>query len=109
METAIKKAIEGGYNASWDIVCGAIVPDGKGGNHIGNLHPLLDPLFWQALGKNLGWNNTDTFADELKDGVGCVIVDGGGSMPVWLSFQHRFIDHIAEGKSIDEFFNQLWK
>ncbi len=55
METLIKKSIEGGYNASWDIVCGAIIPDGKGGNHVGNLYPLLDPLFFQALGKACGW------------------------------------------------------
>lgn len=55
MENIIKKAIEGGWKPREFIK-----------NHVLNVgnrtfllddSPLLDPLFWQALGKSLGWEN----------------------------------------------------
>tara|TARA_R110000868_G_scaffold236293_4_gene490322 strand:- start:590 stop:853 length:264 start_codon:yes stop_codon:yes gene_type:complete len=42
---------------------------------------LLDPLFWQALKTKEDWRN------------------------VW----HDFIDHLADGKDVDSFFNNLLK
>lgn len=45
---------------------------------------LLDPLFWQALGQAQEWFE-NSWSDE------------------W----HNLIDHLAEGKDIDSFFNEL--
>lgn len=58
---------------------------------------LLDPLAWQAVGKTRGW-------DRLTD------VAGDSNTPeysnwfpyTWGWRQHRFIDHLADGKSIEE-------
>lgn len=99
MEKAIRTAIEGGYiYKRWN----ENIP-------MYDLHPteysdiFLDPLFWQALGKALGWDEKDK---ELKtsyhDGVGFV-----SPWPHWKYFWHLFIDHCAEGKDIDSFFEEL--
>lgn len=48
----------------------------------------LDPTFWQALGKALGWN------ERYMSGY-----------PV----AHRFYDLILQGKPIDEFWAELLK
>lgn len=59
---------------------------------------FLDPLFWQSLGKALGWN-------------GCNFGDGRETFCSWkLSWKeewHRFIDHLAEGKDAESFFKTL--
>ena len=72
IQEATKKSVEGGWNPlnspQWQ-------------------HGFLDPLYWQCLGKTLGWGN-----------------DGNS---VWLYYQHRFIDHLAEGKSIESYFETL--
>lgn len=54
----------------------------------------LDPIRWQALGKALGWPKPDRF-NRYKVG--------------WVYQWHLFIDHIASGKSADEFFKELVK
>ena len=88
MENAIKKAIEGGY---------------KDGHVHGFREVLLDPEFWSALGKQQSW------------GLGnkCPVCEEGilltKYMPHWKMNLHRFIDHIAEGKDVDSFFNHLLK
>lgn len=54
---------------------------------------LLDPLTWQAVGKTRGWepySPHDVTAGE-QEYIG-----------EWLEFQHTFIDHLADGKTIDE-------
>lgn len=71
-----------------------------------------DPAFWRALGKANGWNlNTCTFC--LKDG-GPNSVDScdycgrsGVHRTSWKAHWHRFIDHIADGRSADDFFKAL--
>jgi hypothetical protein len=55
-----------------------------------------DPLFWQALGKSLGW----TDRHPKYDGTRQVTHE-------WNYHWHCFIEHCAEGKSPDEFFNSL--
>lgn len=56
MEEIIKKAIEGGY--TWEV---------RG--NINKSEAVLDPLFWQALGKACGWESDTRFADMGSDGV----------------------------------------
>ena len=70
-------------NNDWDIVCL---------NEI-----LLDPLFWQCLGKSRGWNKTSSNFSKKK------ITITEYWRPVW----HRLIDHLADGKDITSFFDSL--
>lgn len=62
---------------------------------------LLDPLAWQAVGKTRGWNNYDELYQRLYRKSG-----GGGLMPQnmngYMGMMHKFIDHLADGKSIEE-------
>jgi hypothetical protein len=53
---------------------------------------VLDPLFWQSLGKDQGWADSDKYDDYQKH---------------WLYFWHRFTDHLAEGKDAESFFQEL--
>ncbi len=50
---------------------------------------LLNPLFWQSLGKAMGW-------DKNKYIIGN-----------WKAHWHRFIDHLIEGKEAESFFEPL--
>lgn len=95
MEQAIKIAIENGYeHEEYDL--------DECMKHLKRWKPeisaiLIDPLFWQALGKGLWWEKKHTH--NVEDGYdNC-----------WECFWHRFIDHIAEGKDIDSFFANLLK
>lgn len=54
----------------------------------------LDPLFWQALSKGLGW-------PEYQK------VEGHGNMQSFKFAMHRFVDHVASDGDMDEFFNKL--
>ena len=91
MEEALNKAIEAGYvNNQGVLYFGQGIPQ----------IILLDPLFWQALGKSLGWKTA------IYDGY-------AGSIPEikdsWVYYWHRFIDHLAEGRQPEEFFTNLLK
>lgn len=57
---------------------------------------FLDPLFWKSLGKAMEWENN-------------VYVEGKGIRDVkeWKQQWHRFIDHLAEGKDAESFFESL--
>jgi hypothetical protein len=57
---------------------------------------FLDPVFWQALGKALGWR-------EEKASVVLYRV----TEPEWQSTWHRFIDHLADGNTAASFFERL--
>lgn len=56
---------------------------------------FLDPLFWSALGKAMGWNDY-----YHVDGLHVSRVE-------WRYRWHRFIDTLASGKSIEDFFKEL--
>jgi len=92
----IKKAVEGGYDSEETFM-----------NDIWNKDAnsfFLDPLFWQSLGKSLGWDK------KAKKGYirFCDIKDESGNTQFyWNYIWHRFIDHLAEGKSIESFFKEL--
>lgn len=55
---------------------------------------LLDPLFWSALGKSMGWG-----------------IEPSGSIwqgeEKWKIRWHRLIDHLAEGGTIESYFEKL--
>lgn len=62
----------------------------------------LDPLFWKSLGKAMGYRTIDK-AELPKDSLLHLHQDW------WLGTWHRFIDHLAEGKDAESFFNELLK
>lgn len=88
---------------------------------------VLDPLFWQALGKGLGWepwrlyrNGMATSKDypehekhrwvkENSEKIGVFDINSPvmSWQRVWIAEWHRFIDHLAEGKDIQNFFTNL--
>lgn len=59
-------------------------------------HYLLRPLFWQSLGKAMGWGYT-----FLRDP--CEVF----SQEEWKDKWHDFIDYIAEGGTPESFFDTL--
>lgn len=85
MEEAIKLAVEGGW----------IYEDYCDGNGCKDRHILLDPLFWQAIGRAMGWSEF-TFVATLE-----------GKEETWKYQWHALIDHLAEGKDPDSFFTTL--
>lgn len=105
IESAIKEAVEKG---GW-------IPQGMDGimpimrtpkNILANFYHqptiFLDPLFWQALGKARGWSDfTEEHYTDRRDRT------YSRTHPTWNLNWHRFIDHLAEGKSAESFFKTL--
>lgn len=89
MENIIKKAIEGGYN-------GVSHQNQKGrwtGARVLSLDDMawvvLDPLFWQALGKACGWNDENKF--RMMGGVAHKInMETGKYIPIWIYHAIKF-------------------
>lgn len=104
MENAIKRSIEGGYEPRRVHSYYAFLDMGENIKVPLSAIPL-DPLFWQALGKAEGNEN---FYPPYKSSQDITNLKGG-QMIWWKVQMHRFIDHIIEGKLIDEFFNNLLK
>jgi hypothetical protein len=99
---AIRKAVEGGYAPN--LMTHGLQPE-----------DLLDPDFWQALGKTEGWGSfyddegmpriysTQGWYPDTKD------FSSGQDGMMWQAYQHRLIDAIQQGRSIDEFFGEILK
>jgi hypothetical protein len=89
IEDTIRKAIGKGYrhyscdaylDKNW--VC---IPDNY-------CQIFLDPLFWQALSQALNW-------------VACR--EAGLAPNDWLANWHRFVNHLADGRDVESFFESL--
>lgn len=73
---------------------------------------LLDPQFWQCLGKAMGWREfvcTECgglyeLVDGCKNNPSCIY---STAQEEWFYQWHSLIDHLAEGKSIESFFEKL--
>lgn len=65
---------------------------------------FLDPLFWQALGRALGWQHIV----HVHKYVGHSL-DKEWTEPAWLYHWHRFIDHLASNGDTDTFFQEILK
>lgn len=92
----IELAIEGGYDPSWNIQAVDEFPELYD-------RACLDPLFWQALGKKLGWG---TYEEGWKDSSQGIMIIG----EVWIRNAHNFYDLILVGggdKSLDEFWEEM--
>jgi hypothetical protein len=94
LEQAIQKAIEGGWDKE-KIVSPMNSPSAN------FARAMLDPLFWQSLGKALGWRGLI---------VGQYLYPAPyqtHGIPEWLYHWHRFIDHLAARKPPEDFFKEL--
>lgn len=121
MQRAINKAIEGGYevNLSKGYYYNQVfIVNEDDENYKYEL--LLDPKFFQALGKAEGWgkcsNPDHSFITAVGGEIGRLGCPVCGHDPdkiiepnMWKEEMHYFIDHIIEGKDIDSFFNNLLK
>ena len=79
---------------------------------------LLDPLFWKALGKATGWKiKCQNCGGEIGESTGmgkvvfkyqckgkCGSYFDNREAEVWAKEWHRFIDHLADGGTIEGFF-----
>jgi hypothetical protein len=98
MEKAIKRAIEGGWKGDQKDYSTAI-------QYVDTLpyHCLLDPEFWQCLGKAEGWIERLDNIDVCTDCLDKYIPIG------WRKKWHSLIDHLSSGGNIEDFFNKLLK
>lgn len=92
IKDAITKAIEGGYKTG---TLGAF----------GWERMVLDPLFWQSLGKAMGWGKK-CFCQKIRE-MCHPRCEEEGYAEGWEIQWHRFIDHLAENKSAESFFETL--
>jgi hypothetical protein len=63
---------------------------------------LLDPEFWKCLGKSEGW----------ESGCGLPRSELCACRSCWMAWKYYwldFIDHLAQGGTIDEFFEKILK
>lgn len=93
---ALSKAIEGGYIVKFrDYYWSEIETDKK----IYSNAIFLDPLFWQALGKSLGWKQKPIIH----------LYKGEESLDFyeWYIYWVKFIRHLASGKDAESFFTEL--
>ncbi len=84
-QDALHAAIAGG----WDFKKAEI-----GGRLVSQV-AFADPLFWESLGKTLGWDKLDA-ATLNQDG-----------RSAWQQMGVTFVDYLAQGKTADEFFQKL--
>ena len=106
IQEAIKKAVEWGYhlhgadgmdtdNAGANRECSVWTRnDTDSASVVGMKAPWFDPHFWRALGLALGWH----------EGVAtkCLVYEQWWRQP-W----HRFIDHLADGHTPEDFFARV--
>jgi len=65
---------------------------------------FLDPAFWHALGRAMRWNHEVMTVHAVEHGRPTIVTRAGQQ---WLYHWHRFIDHLAEGKTPEAFFASL--
>lgn len=117
-KTAIELAIKGGYDARWDNDVEIFFSVRRSGSEPHLLKTLteevvaLDPSFWQALGKELGWS--DSF-DNVYRGESMNSEGTWETREVHITekvanhYAHRFYDKILQGEDTTEFWNEILK
>lgn len=108
IQEAIEKAIEGGWKHPFTGLPAFRAPTEEWlkENWRKYAHIFLDPLFWQSLGKAMGWGWRCSYCNghfDKEKGHN----DGGKLYPEANKKWHRFIDHLAEGKDAESFFETL--
>jgi len=97
LSQAIQDAVRGGYITGFVYERLAKI-DSLGAFEI----LLLDPAWWRALGKERGWKEVYEYTYHDSFGSETPI-----EYPEWLNKMHNFIDHLASGRDITSFFEEL--
>lgn len=103
---AIEKAIEGGWGGNdigggtWS-GCKVYTPEEWAEKYLGYI--LINPIFWQCLGKAMGWEERYANFTCPDNGYGC----GMNTLHGWRREWHSLIDHLASGGSVEEWFGKL--
>lgn len=106
MNEAIKLAIEkGGYDTSIAYRFEKTVGDA-------DRFATQDPLFWQALGKALGWHSVcDENGHDSGKPIGTLCLErdicGGMMIQEWLYHAHQYIDLVLTGGDTEKFWKEL--
>lgn len=103
IQEAIKKAIEGGWSEQQKALYRLMVVTGDLNLALDCV--FTDPSFWRSLGKALEWGShwiTVTYSAGLTDDVLCRTFIGHARY-----WQHRFIDHLADGGTPETYFETL--
>ena len=66
---------------------------------------FLDPLFWQALGNAMEWSKESEYKCRRSPAYNWQTIKRSGWHAKWI----EFIDHLASGKSAEEWFAELDK
>ena len=94
IEQAIEKAVKAGWNMRRHEYVKQQNEEGVPREVI-----FLDPTFWQSLGRAMRWEYTKKdISGEFDFIVG---------KDEWRMQWHRFIDHLADNKTAEEFFKIL--
>lgn len=96
MEEIIKKAIEGGYKWNFhDRGHEVFDTEGNSAKYVCLYAHILDPLFWQALGKACGWaericfNCGGSMSNTLDDKEGLFVCTKCGKIEGRLGWHHH--------------------
>jgi hypothetical protein len=109
IQQAIEKAVYGGYFPSYIRKVGKEKTEDILRN-IRLADTFLDPLFWQSLGKAMGWGTARLVEPDIlwltdkeirPDFLPEIVLD---EREEWKEQWHRLIDHLAEGKNAESFF-----
>jgi len=116
IQEAVDKAVEGGYHLHGTDGVATVYTGANSeysawtrtDNHSSFMVPVqetfLDPAFWRALGRTLGWEETCELAITCVHGhEECRRCHGSYWMYQW----HCFIQSIAQGHTPDAFFASL--
>lgn len=108
IKDSIPKAIEGGWKPQYVECTHKIMADETGcpfGKHYPPIHEiLLDPSFWQALGKSEGW---EVYKTGRSFYIGANVYHRNN--PKWKYRMHDFIDNLAQGQDIETAFDNATK
>jgi hypothetical protein len=99
MNEAIKLALKNGWDDT-NYAYGATESDDiKVGTWYYPQGIVLDPLFWQALGKALGWKKAKgNMSYALNEIVG---------IPAWQTYAHDYFDLLLIGSDTEKFWKEL--
>lgn len=105
IQETITKAIEGGWKPPYQFTVSSISYKVQALNKVKFKERFfLDPLFWQALGKALGWEDDWGIGESRpRDDIEGKLWRRNCTRWHW----HRFIDHLAGGGNVDDFFKDL--
>lgn len=95
IQETIEKAIEGGYKTLYEtniVQINARRFGLKTAHDMRMFYHLSQPLFWQSLGKAMGWHKGISPENEHL---------------YWRAHWHSFIDHLADGGTPESFFESL--